>query len=137
MVHAFSIWASMLRAAQPEPFKDLISNGGPAMSTADTAIEILKWVVGRSVHTLPAIGLALLEQITDRIPGLSDAMQAKGRHLKAKLKADLAGGNTVMLHPPLPAQAPFHDEGIFSIFDCASTAIFNVMELPVTQATLP
>ena len=62
-----------------------------------------------------------------------------------------------MLHTPLPAQAPFHDEGqfccsfggvshsdhnivsfsgIYNFLDCAATAIFNVMELPATQVPL-
>jgi MYXO-CTERM domain-containing protein len=41
-----------------------------------------------------------------------------------------------MLYPPYPTPAPRHNQPLFSPFNWVYTAIFNVLELPVTAAPL-
>jgi fatty acid amide hydrolase 2 len=41
-----------------------------------------------------------------------------------------------MLYPPYPTPAPRHNQPLFAPFNWVYTAIFNVLELPVTAAPL-
>lgn len=99
------------------------------------ATELVRWTIGRGAHTLPALGLAILEQLTKQAPAKSKQLCSLGESLKGRLK-EAIGPAGVMIHPPLPVPAPFHDEGVLGVFNAAATAIFNVMELPVTQIPL-
>ena len=57
-----------------------------------------------------------------------------GKRLKQKRTAVL-GDDGILLHPPYPRTAPRHHAALFSPYAPAYTAIFNVMENPVT--TIP
>jgi len=132
MVDAFSIWAAMLGDAQLHPFREEISIG--KASQVWVSIEISKWLLGGSEHTLPALGLAALERVTECFPGQVQQLKRRGEQLKAELKADIGDG--VLLFPSLPLPAPEHGEMVLRVFDCAATCIFNVMELPATAVPL-
>ncbi len=41
-----------------------------------------------------------------------------------------------MLYPPYPTTAPRHNQPLLSPFNWVYTAVFNVLELPVTAAPL-
>lgn len=130
--YAFDIWASMLGSAQPRPFRVLLSEGKKPLWVV---WELLKWAVGRSDHTLPALGLALLEQVPEQMPAATARFVQLGLQLKERLAKELTG-NTVLLYPSLPNPAPKHRHLLLGVTDAAATAIFNVMELPVTAVPL-
>jgi fatty acid amide hydrolase 2 len=90
---------------------------------------------GRSPHTLPALGLALLEQLPALLPSARERFLALGRSLQAEL-ADLLGTDGVMLFPSHPRPAPRHGWPLLPPLQFGYTAIFNVMQLPVTQVPL-
>jgi fatty acid amide hydrolase 2 len=128
---AFDIWATLLGAAGGPSFAELMGEG--------TAVrpyrELLRWALGRSPHTFPAIMLAALERIAELMP----ARQERARALGAQLQVDLArelGPRGVLLYPPYPTTAPRHHAPLWPPFNWVYTAIFNVMLLPVTVAPL-
>lgn len=131
LAKSFDIWSGALASAGGRSFAELLGDGTPVK-----ALRLLPaWAVRRSPHTLPAILLALLESLGKRIPGRID----RARHLEQKLRAELddaLGERGVILYPSYPKPAPLHYVPLALTFHWVYTAIFNVMELPVTQVPL-
>lgn len=140
--HAFSIWAAMLGAAQPVPFRQLISDGrrpDDALTVfgalREAAVCLLRGGAS-SRHTLPAIALALIEDLDAAFPTMRKAMIARGEALRARFDALLADGRTVLLVPSLLTPAPRHHENLLRFPDAAQTGLFNVMQLPATAVPI-
>lgn len=129
--HSLDIWSSMLGTAGGPRFSVLLGNGRPARAFR----ELAAWTVRRSPHTLPALGLALLESVGHLAPERARRYVEMGRALRDQLAA-LLGPNGVLLYPPFPSPAPRHYEPLARPFWFVYTAIFNVLELPVTQVPL-
>lgn len=130
---SLEIWGSLLEEAGGTPFSVLLGNG----RRANALSELLRWVVGRSPHTLPALILALLERLHGLAPARVARFAAEGRALRERLVARL-GETGVMLLPSYPRPAPRHGRPIFRplTFGFVYTAIVNVLELPATQVPL-
>ena len=128
---SFLIWSAMLSEADPRPYKSLLGQGRakPALP------ELGRWLLGRSPHTFPSVGLALLEDLAKLSPGLRRRSLRLGEELKAELSEAL-DEKTVLLYPSYTRVAPRHNRPIFTPFDWVYTAIWNAMELPVTQVPL-
>ncbi len=128
---SFYIWSAMLSDADSRPYKTLLGEGRavPALP------ELGRWLLGRSKHTLPSVALALLENLADLSPGIKRKAIEQGRALKAELYA-LLDEQTIMLFPSYTRTAPRHNAPLLTPFDWVYTAIWNVMELPVTQVPL-
>jgi fatty acid amide hydrolase 2 len=126
------IWFSMLGVANEHPFRDDLFVDRP-----ETKLrwELLRWLVGRSPHTTAALGLCVLERIGDLIEGNLEEMVERGEALRAELGGLLAG-NTVLLYPPHRTVAPPHRVPLIRPLNFVYTALFNVMQLPVTQVPL-
>ncbi len=127
---SFELWSGMLSAATDTPFRVILGEGEPA----PVGRELLRWALGRSVHTLPALVLAAVEDFGPLVPSgarLREVVE-RGHALKAKLSAKL-GDRGVLLYPSHPRPAPRHHAPLLRPFAWTYTAIFNVMELPVTQ----
>src|SRR5690606_2998677 len=92
--------------------------------------ELVRLLFGRSRHTVPALGLALLEAV----PLAPARWGALGRALQAELEALIGDG--VMLYPSYPTVAPRHHEPLLTPWKWGYTAILNVLELPATQVPL-
>ena len=125
------IWSSMMSAAATTSFASHLG-GGPEVRGW---LELLRWLVGGSDHTLPAIGLALLEQVPRFYRGPRDEFVARGRALREELARRL-GADGVMLYPSYPTVAPRHHRPLLPPFQWVYTAILNVLELPATQVPL-
>jgi fatty acid amide hydrolase 2 len=130
LAKSFLIWAAMLAEDKGTPFKELLLEGAP------TGPAVLKYLLGRSPHTLPALGLAVLEELEeavgDRLGAGRDENAALGRALQKDL-IDAMGSRGVLLYPPYTTPAPRHVRPIFGRFHWTYTAILSVLELPVTQ----
>eukprot|EP00965_Chrysotila_dentata_P221913 6192665-Pleurochrysis_carterae.AAC.3 len=87
-------------------------------------------------HTLPAVGLAMLENITDRFKEPAASFVKRGASLRSRLDALLNGGRSVLLTPSLLTPAPAHAENLLRFTDAAQTGIFNVMQLPATAVPM-
>lgn len=140
--HAFSIWAAMLGSAQVVPFRTLISDGrapGDELTIVGTLREAVVSIFrgGASArHTLPAIALALVEELDAAFPSMRRLMISRGHALRARFDELLADGRTVLLIPSLLTPAPRHHENLLRFPDAAQTGLFNVMQLPATAVPI-
>ena len=134
-IHGFSraleIWGAMLDAAGGPSFSSMLGDG----TEIHAPFELARFALGRSPHTLPALALALLEKIPKLLPSHGARFLDEGRRLRDELSS-LLGPRTVMLYPSHTRPAPRHHHALFPPWSWAYTAIFNVMELPVTQVPL-
>lgn len=128
---SFDIWGAMLSAAREVPFRTLLAGGGEF----STPREVAAFLRGQSPHTLPALGLAVLERWPDLLPARGRKFVAMGRALREEL-TDLIGTDGVLFYPSFPSVAPRHNQPLRRPFAFAYTGILNVMELPATQVPL-
>jgi fatty acid amide hydrolase 2 len=125
--NAFDIWAALMQAAEPEPFAVQLGDG----RRISTLRELVKWPLGLTPHTLPALVLALIETL----PLPMRRYVQMGKALRAEL-IDALGDDGVLLYPPYTRVAPKHNRPLFTPFDFAYCGIFNVLGFPVTQVPL-
>jgi fatty acid amide hydrolase 2 len=128
---SFDIWSSSLAAANDTPFRELLGDGAPVRPL----LELLRWPFRGSQHTLPALMLAILERLPEWTPARARRFVEAGRALRTEVIARL-GSHGVLLYPSYPQPAPRHRRPLFPPFNWVYTAIFNVLELPVTQVPL-
>jgi fatty acid amide hydrolase 2 len=128
---SLEMWSSMLNAAGGETFAELLGEGKAVRG----GVELARWLFGRSSHTLPAIVLALVEKVPNLMPAHAEKMVARTLELRHDIESLIESGG-VMLYPPFPKIAPKHNRPLLSPLDFAYTAIFNVLESPVTQVPL-
>ncbi|XP_042566409.1 LOW QUALITY PROTEIN: fatty-acid amide hydrolase 2-B [Clupea harengus] len=114
----------------PQPFSELMAEGG---STVWPPWELVKWMLGRSSHTMASIGLALSEMAHFGKP--SQFLLQQKEALERRLE-ELLGTDGVLLYPPHPHLAPKHHHPLFTPFNFAYTGIFNILGLPITQCPL-
>ncbi|PRQ00576.1 amidase [Enhygromyxa salina] len=129
----FDLWSSAMALAADTPFRELLGEG----EAIPVGRELLRWMFRRSQHTLPALVLAAVEDFRPIIPAIEEQRRlvAEGLALRAQLDAQL-GERGVLLFPTHPRPAPRHYAPLLRPFDWVYTAIFNVMELPVTQVPM-
>jgi len=125
------VWSSMLHLAGGPTFKELMGRG----KAVDAFRELRRWLRGRSPHTLPAIGLGLLESAESLSHRRTASWARRGQTLRREL-AGLLGNDGVLLYPPYPMSAPRHHVPLLPPLLWVYTAIFNALELPVTQVPL-
>lgn len=127
---AIEIWSAMMDAAGGPSFSELLGEGQPI----EVARQLLLLALGKSPHTLPALGLALVEKVPKLLPSRSSKGLALGAELRREL--DQRIGRGVMLYPTYSMPAPRHHQPLLPPIHWGYTAIFNVMELPVTQVPM-
>lgn len=137
---AFDIWASMLDDARSQTFLETISSKGDhVLTTCEALTELLKCVLrcnrtcrnGTYDHTLPAVGLGILEQTVRLVPSRAQRLVKCGERLRRRLNA-LLGDYGILVVPSLLCPAPRHHENILRIMSSGQTGIFNVTQLPAT-----
>lgn len=130
---AYAWWSAMMSDAAETSYKQLLGEG----QAIPVGRELLRWLLGRSAHTLPSLALAAMEDVWPFVPSEQRIRQVvdEGRAFRARLHEQL-GPRGVLLYPSHPRAAPRHHAPLFRPFDWAYTAIFNVMELPVTQVPM-
>ena len=76
--NSFEIWGSMMHEAAETPFSVHMGDG----TAVSPLRETLKFLVGKSDHTLPAVFLGLLEGVTDFPPGRAAKWRRVGLELR-------------------------------------------------------
>nr|XP_009930569.1 PREDICTED: fatty-acid amide hydrolase 2 [Opisthocomus hoazin] len=137
MKYSFQIWSAMMSSKdsdgqEAQLFTELLGDHG---NLVWPLWELMKWLVGMSSHTLPAIALGLTEKVMKLSPGVNAKLVSMGKSLREEMEA-LLGPDGVLLYPSHPTVAPRHHSPICMPFNFAYTAIFNVLGLPVTQCPL-
>jgi fatty acid amide hydrolase 2 len=92
-------------------------------------------VRGRSDHTLPLTLTLVSARLGDRIPDRYLRRAERARDTLAR-EVEESIGDGVLLHPPFPRVAPRHGATVGRPWTLASTALFNLLGLPVTQVPL-
>lgn len=129
---SFMYWATVFsRAEGRSRFRELLNQP----KKRHLVKQLLQWPLGRSEHTLPALTLGLLENLGHRIPRRTQDTIDDALAFKANLHQAI-GEHGLLLYPPFPTPAPTHHRPLFPPFQWVYTAIFNVMELCVTQVPL-
>ncbi|HUS67432.1 MAG TPA: amidase [Kofleriaceae bacterium] len=129
--HSFDIWSAMMDAAADTRFSQLLGDGEPVRGGR----ELVRWLFGARRHTLPSLGLVLLEKLPALLPGRALRALELGRTLKADLLAKL-GTTGVILYPSYPEPAPRHYRALLPPLKWQYTAIWNVLEFCSTQVPL-
>ncbi|KAM4565578.1 fatty-acid amide hydrolase 2-B [Fundulus diaphanus] len=133
--YSFQIWDTYMglpdkEGKPPRAFAELMGEPGrPAWALW----ELLKRMVGKSDHTMPAIMVALLEMT--HLSKSSPFIIRQKEELQKKID-ELLGTDGVLLYPSHPRVAPKHHHPLFRPFDFAYTGILNILGLPVTQCPL-
>ncbi|XP_022534195.2 fatty-acid amide hydrolase 2-B [Astyanax mexicanus] len=133
--YAFQIWDTYLglpddEGKPPQPFTDMMAEGGPAVWPV---WELIKWLFGKSEHTIAAIGLAIVECTKSATP--SQFLIQQKEELQRNIE-EVLGSDGVLLYPSHPFLAQKHHHPLFTPYNIAYTGIFNVLGLPVTQCPL-
>ena len=97
-------------------------------------IELLAWLLQMPRHTLPAIGLGLLEKAAPN-ERVVRYMRRKCDELRQDI-TELLGDDGVLLYPTHPVPAPYHNQPLTFVNNFAYTGIFNVLGFPVTAVPL-
>jgi len=127
---AFFLWSRLMTDAAKTKLGTNLANGGE-LAFARELVALLR---GRSTHTLPALALAGAERIAHLIPN-SARDYAEVERLKGDLRA-LLDERAALLYPSYPTLAPKHSHALLPPLKWQYTALWNVLELPVTQAPL-
>lgn len=124
------IWSAMMSDAGGPSFAELLGDG----EAIGVARQLLLLALGRSPHTLPALGLAAVEKLPMLRSGRSSSSLRLGEELRRELARTIGSG--VMLYPSYPTTAPRHHQPLLPPIHWGFTAIINAMELPATQIPL-
>jgi fatty acid amide hydrolase 2 len=128
--HSLEVWSTLLAEAGGPTFAELMGDG----VAIDAFAELFRWLRGRADHTLPAIGLALLEKLPALMPARAKQALAHAERLRDELDATIGDG--VMLFPSYTCPAPLHHTPLLLPIQWQYTAVLNVLELPATQVPL-
>ncbi len=133
---SFDIWSAVMDTLQDAPFGTMLGGEGKKVYPL---VEIAKWSVGASDHTLMASMLALGEVFPKWFPNYTRKLVELGHALRAEM-VEAIGPKGVMLYPTYPTTAPKHNAPVWSAltmqFPFAYQGIMNAMELPSTQVPL-
>jgi fatty acid amide hydrolase 2 len=128
---SLNFWSAMMHLGGGPSFKTLLGQGKPINALA----HLLRLPLRRTPHTLPALGLAVVESFLNLMPGRLLNHMKRGLAFRREL-VELLGDDALLLFPSYPTPAPRHGKPIVPPIKWMYTAIFNAMELPVTQVPL-
>ena len=130
LASSLEIWTSMMSSAAQKSFCFYMGN---QEAEINPFWELLKSCARLSNHTIPAIGLGMLEKFEALTPKrVSESFIQMGEELREELESIL-GEDGVLLYPSHPSVALNHNLPLLFPFNFSYTAIFNVLYMPVTQ----
>ncbi len=130
---AFDLWSAGMAQAAETSFRTLLGEGEPIA----VGRELLRWALGRSEHTLPALVLAAVEDLWPIVPSVEQRTRLLAEVASLRAQVDeMLGPRGIILYPPHPRPAPRHHAPLLRPLDWTYTAIFNVLEKPVTQVPM-
>ena len=127
---AIELWSTAL-ADGGEPLTQLFG-GGQSMPLL---MESFKLLGGKSKHTPPALLFAWLDRAQGNSSRRIRQTLSELERLRLLLERRLRDRHLLLL-PPQPSPAPFHDELLNRPLDFGYTAIINVLLLPATAIPL-
>ncbi|XP_013876481.1 fatty-acid amide hydrolase 2-B [Austrofundulus limnaeus] len=133
--YGFQIWDTYMGLPDkdgkpPQAFAELMGEPGRPVWPL---WELLKWMMGKSDHTMAAILLAIVEMTH---PSKASPIIIQKKEKLQKDVEELLGTDGVLLYPSHTRVAPKHHHPLFRAFDFAYTGVLNILGLPVTQCPL-
>ncbi|KAK4023061.1 hypothetical protein OUZ56_008496 [Daphnia magna] len=133
LYHAMEMWSVKMTSAGNPPF---VAELAMRKGQISLVVEFLKFCIGKCDHTLYALAMGFLEKLCPPSSHpLSVKMSAMCDELRLQLQKVL-GDDGVLLVPPHPTAAIYHNQSLTRPFNFAYVAIFNVLGFPVTQVPL-
>ena len=124
---AFEIWSAMLAEASDVHYESILTGAG----ALPLLRELAALPFGRSNHTFAALAVTAADRLLAPLAGARRRYVAAGHALQQAVEEAL-GPSGVLLHPPYSRPAPRHHDAWRTPLHVQYTAIFNVLELPVT-----
>jgi fatty acid amide hydrolase 2 len=127
---ALPIWMNDMHSPNAPPFAQEITD---FKGEVNPYSELCRWLIGKSDHTFPAIGLVLFEKLLSK--SSSNDSSRFLVHLREQLSQQfetLLGDNGIFLFPSHPTLTPFHNQPCWTPFNFMYTGVFNSLALPVT-----
>lgn len=129
-----AIWLANMKSVKSPPFGAQIAGPGKSFNAA---VELGKWMFGRSDHTFCAIMTAVTETFgtqtgTDKHRYLLEERDKLIDEFKELLKDD----NSVFIYPTHPTVAPYHNEPMFKAFNFSYTSLVNILGMPSCNVPL-
>ncbi|KAK6106120.1 Amidase family protein [Brugia pahangi] len=96
-------------------------------------VELFKWLMGKSMHTLPAIITGIMDE---HFAPFNEEQKQKLRNQRDRLSREveeLLSDNGILLFPSFPTAAPYHHQPLFTPLNFAYTALWNTLALPAVQ----
>lgn len=131
MGEALQLWATRMSGGSKSSFDELLSAG----KKINFGLELAKSFFGESDFSLPANALAMIEELAAMPQQVQDHFRGHVNELK-RYFSDLLGDDGVFICPTYPTSAPRHNIPLLRPLDFVYTALFNTLELPVTQVPM-
>lgn len=128
LTRVMRMWAAIMVTAADTSYSDIYGGGRRVRASA----ELARWAAGRSAHTLPAVALLGVERVLRAMPRRNARSIAAARDLGDRIR-DALGDRGVLLYPPYPSTAPRHARPLLAPVKWTYSALFNVLDLPVTS----
>uniref|UniRef100_A0A0B6ZXZ3 Amidase domain-containing protein n=1 Tax=Arion vulgaris TaxID=1028688 RepID=A0A0B6ZXZ3_9EUPU len=134
---SLDMWAGKMNLCDDGPsFASLMSGDDSGQGHVNCFTELMKWTVGQSTHTLPAIALGMFDDVGPRLTRKTDLKSVQILNALRTELLQLLGDDAILLYPSHPKIAPYHNHPIFTPFNFAYTGLFNALGFPVTQCPL-
>ena len=134
--YAIFIWLTKMSVMGGPSFGEMLFGVSNRATGLLSCWEFLKWCVGQSDYTFPAIRLAAFESLKNVLPkSLEENSLRNGENLRVEIE-EILGEDGVLLFPSHPSTALRHNVPIFKPNNFIYTGIFNALHLPVTQVPL-
>lgn len=130
---SMALWMANIVEEKSVPFECKMANYN---GRVDSYIELLKWFVGMSKHTLPAIFYATHVKFAPKYGSPEHKLKVKQREGLLREFQEMLGDDGVFIYPTHPTVALYHNETIPRINCLGYTAIFNSLGLPSTAVPL-
>ncbi len=133
MRRALELYTLALKDGSPASFAEVLAEAG--VESVSLRRTVAGAVRGKGPPTLPTLRLIAFERIGSRIP---DRRVKRAKAAAKSLRDEVEGimGNGVLLHPPHARPAPKHGRTVGRAWAITPTAVFNLLEMPVTQTPL-
>ncbi|GFY73447.1 fatty-acid amide hydrolase 2 [Trichonephila inaurata madagascariensis] len=132
----FLIWCAYLSKVKDQRIAKLMK-GDVKDDDEGTQHELLRWLSGKSEHTLPIILNAFAQDhLAPVFKSLLDFCSDCGDKLKEQLLDLLTNEPSVFIYPTFPHTAPYHGQMLANPYNVSYSVIFNALGLPVTQCPL-
>lgn len=127
----FECWSSRVQGAGTSRFREVLCQSKKTFGIE----EIPRYLLGLSPHTLPALGLAFLEDLVEVFSPSMEKRLAQAEELESVLRGVFQRCQLLVM-PTLPRHGLRHDEPILRVLDSCFTSIWNAMEFPATAVPM-